>query len=77
MSAGWRSIIKPGESFKWKDEELFAAQTRDPCRLGAVRCCMDVVGIGCVAISEDVPSCQQLIFIPRQQYLELKLLGEI
>lgn len=76
MSADWRSVIKPGESFKWKDEELFAAQKHDACRLGAVRCCMDVVGVGCVAVSENMPSCQQLIFLTREKYLELRLMGE-
>lgn len=71
-----KARLNPGETFEFEGQELFAARTRQCCSLAGVRCFMDDNSNRCRGLGEEVPMCQQLIFLTRQQYLELRLMGE-
>lgn len=69
--------MKPGESFEWRRQELFAVATEyAACNLNNTKCKFaDFTKAKCLA-PDNAPECGKLIFVTKQQYLELRLLGE-
>ena len=67
----------PGQSFIYKGAELYNASCKTGgCSIGTTKCAMSTED-GCIAVGAlKAPSCEGVIFVTRQQYLELKLLGE-
>lgn len=63
--------------FLYQGRELYIADcTNKSCSSGKTTCVM-MSKSGCmVASNSDVPHCSGVIFVTRQQYLEMKLLGE-
>lgn len=66
-----------GQTFLHRGQELYVADcVNKSCSNGKSTCAM-VSESGCtVKSNSDVPFCSGVIFVTRQQYLEMKLLGE-
>lgn len=70
--------LHAGQTFLYQGKELYVADcAKKSCSNSNTTCAM-VSKNGCMMVgnNSEVPLCSGVIFVTRQQYLEMKLLGE-